>query len=136
MCASVAAAYPTSIRLFFQPDLTYRVPGLLATSLSEGVAFSFIYRAFNDGGVPAVLWRIHLDPRGPSDFRYRCKHVNLVRNTNVPGEEEYLFAAYSVFTVIAVQWNLGDDRKPHIIDIRAAVDNRDCTELVPLAPYY
>ena len=33
---------------------------------------------------------------GAVDERYRCKHVNLVERSNVPGEFEYLFAPYSV----------------------------------------
>lgn len=130
---------PAEHHAFFQPGLTYRVPGLLATSLAEGVAFGFLFRAFQESGrKPVVLWRVHLDRRGPSDFRYRCKHVNLVRHSNVAGEEEYLFVPYSVFTVEAVLWRRGDDREPHVIDIRAAVDNRDHDQgpALPLAPHY
>ena len=36
---------------------------------------------------------------------HRCRHVNLVTKTNVPGEEEYLFAAYSTFVVKRVRWS-------------------------------
>jgi hypothetical protein len=54
-------------------------------------------------GTPPVHWIFKLDPRGEKNPRYRCKHVNyLEKVTNVPGEEEYLFAPYSVFTVVSV----------------------------------
>ena len=33
---------------------------------------------------------------GAVDECFRCKHVNLVERSNVPGEFEYLFAPYSV----------------------------------------
>ena len=44
-----------------------------------------------------VQWRILVDRRADpknedgGDPRYLCKHVNLVRVTHVPGEQEYLF---------------------------------------------
>ena len=112
------------------------MPGFLATSFNEGVAFGFLYRSHGEGEVPAVLWRIHVDPAGKTDFRLRCKHVNYVRNTHKTLEEEFLFAPYSTFTVLAVEWNTGDDRTPHVIDLQAAIDNRDESEDLPLAPYY
>ena len=127
---------PDTHRSFFAVGVKYRVPGFLATSFSEGVAFSFLYRAHTDHALPAVLWRVHLDPRGETDFRFRCKHVNLVKHTNVAGEEEFLFAPYSAFTVKAVVWNAGDDLNPHIIDVEAAMDNRLESENLPLAPWY
>jgi len=39
-----------------------------------------------------VHWIIHLDPSGQHNMMKRCKHVNLVRSSNVDGEEEFLFA--------------------------------------------
>ena len=127
---------PDTYRSFFAVGVKYRVPGFLATTFSEGVAFGFLYTAHMERALPAVLWRVHLDPRGETDFRFRCKHVNLVKHTNVAGEEEFLFAPYSTFTVRAVVWNAGDDRKPHIIDVEAATDNRDEPEDLRLAPWY
>ena len=62
-------------------------------------------------------------------------HVNLVDRTNVPGEEEYLFAPYSAFTVLSVSWNAGTDAAPHVIELLAAVDNREAPEGLPLAPW-
>ena len=121
---------------FFVPGKKYRVPGFLASSSSEAIAFGFLIRAHIRQSVPVVLWRIHFDERGLKDPRYRCRHVNLVRHCNVANEEEFLFAPYSTFTVRAVAWNVGDDMEPHIIDLEAAIDNKREDEGVPLAPYY
>jgi len=56
--------------------------------------------------MPAVKWRVHVDPAGGTLFLQRCKLVNYVANSEVndptthePVEHELLFAAYSVFTV-------------------------------------
>ena len=80
-----------------------------------------------------MLWRIHPDERGQDDFVFTCKHVNYVQNTNVAGEDELLFVP---LTVRNVEWNKGDDLNPHVIDLEAAVDNRDEPEYLPLAPWY
>ena len=40
-----------------------------------------------------------VDPAGAQDPARRCKNVNFVRHSLVAGEQEYLFAAYSVFGV-------------------------------------
>ena len=74
-------ALPDEHRAFFTPGTQYRVPGFLATSFSEDVAYRFYYGAYNDG-LPAVKWVIHLDPRGEREFRFRCKHVNFVEGKN------------------------------------------------------
>lgn len=37
----------------------------------------------------------------------KCVHVNLVKRTNVDGEQEYLFAPYSTFTVMKALWGAG-----------------------------
>ena len=50
-------------------------------------------------------------------------------------EEEYLFAPYSVFRVIAVTWSTGANI-PHKITIGAAADNMDHSLSLPLAPFY
>ena len=126
-------------RPFYVVGKKYRVPGFLATSFAEKVAKKFLVQShFNAGGArrPAVLYRVHLDLRGATDVAFRCMHVNLVQHTAVPGEEEYLFAPYSVFTVRAVAWNAGTAREPHVVDLDAAIDNAEEPEDVPLAPWY
>ena len=76
-----------------------------------------------------ILWTIRIDPA------LKCKHVNLVTKSNVPGEAEYLFAPYSAFTVLTVTWNAGSVSHPHQIELLAAVDNKEEPEDLPLAPW-
>jgi len=80
------------------------------------------------------LWVVHVDPRGRDDAAHRCKHVNFVRHALVEGEHEYLFAAYSVFTVRRCVWADGDELSR--IEIDAALDNLTEREDLPLAPWY
>ena len=58
----------------------------------------------------------------------------LVKKTNVPGEEEYLFEPYSAFTVLNAQWKAGTVAEPHEIELLAAADNKEAPEDLPLAP--
>jgi len=58
-----------------------------------------------------------------------------VSRTNVAGEEEYLFAPYSVFTVVAARWKAGTTAEPHEVELLAAVDNKGEPEDLPLAPW-
>ena len=79
-----------------------------------------------------VRWLVRIDPIN------KCHHVNLVRATHVAGEVEYLFAPYSAFTVLSAEWNAGTTAEPHVIELLAAVDNKDRQEApedLPLAPW-
>ena len=70
--------------------------------------------------------------------RYRCKHVNLVEKTNVHGEEEFLYAPYSVFTVLSVTMpasGKANASNPIVIQLQAATDNREEPEDLPLSPW-
>ena len=99
------------------------------------------------------MWTVRVDPAGEQDTAKRCKHVNFVTHSLIdlaPGasaEEEYLFTAYSIFTVRSVRWGQGGT--PHRIEIDAATDNRVeaeggggrwatpvRSEHLPLAPWY
>jgi hypothetical protein len=114
---------PDERRSFFTPGKKYRCPSLLATSASLDVAMDFMRRAQQ----PRVLWRVHVDPRR------RCVHVNYVeRVTAVPGEQEFLYAAYSTFTVQAITYNADQH---WVVDLFAAPDNRDESEHLPLSPW-
>ena len=93
----------------------------------------------HEGQRPGVVWTVRADPRGETEFRYKCKQANLVtkRAPGVPEEQEYLFAPFSAFEVVEVHWSsTPDDRTPHRIVINALVDNRDAPEDAPLAPWY
>jgi len=74
-------------------------------------------------------WQVRIDPTR------KCVHVNLVKKSNVPGEEEYLFAPYSAFTVLSAAWKAGTAAEPHVIELLAAVDNKAEREDLPLAPW-
>jgi hypothetical protein len=76
-----------------------------------------------------VLWIVHIDPV------LKCVHVNLVTRSNVPGEQEYLFAPYSAFTVISSKWGAGTNEDPHVIELSAAPDNKAAPEDLDLAPW-
>ena len=130
---------------FFTVGKKYRYPGFLATSANERVADEFIDRAVNPntGGIqraqparPGIKWIVKFDPRGATDPRFRCQHVNFVKHSHVlnelgePKENEFLFAPYSVFTVLEVEWG-----SPHRIVIQAATDNKLELEDLPLAPW-
>jgi len=147
----VTGKSPADLKRFFVPNCKYRVPQFLATSFSEEVAKHFISQAASTGAPEMVLWHVHTDQRGDPDNDeyddcYRCKHVNFIQHSQImhppghpqegrPCEDEYLFAPYSVFTVLFTQWRAGTRTKPHIIHISAAVDNLDEPEDLPLAPW-
>ena len=39
------------------------------------------------------------------------------------------------FTVLSAAWNAGTAADPHVIELRAAVDNKEEPEDLPLAPW-
>mmetsp|Transcript_82880 Transcript_82880/g.222304 ORF Transcript_82880/g.222304 Transcript_82880/m.222304 type:complete len:210 (-) Transcript_82880:222-851(-) len=131
---------PEEHKAFFSEGLKYRVPGFLATSLSEEVASKFAERQFDlsNGSAHCVLWIVEVDPRGANDPRLRCKQVNYVRHSNLEDvEQEFLFAPYSVFTVQRAEWSPNPTYvSPHRIFLAAARDNRVEPEDLPLAPWY
>ena len=139
-------------RDFFAVGKQFRVPGFLATSFSRAKAEEF-RRTQEAWGRQGVLWIVRVDPAGEAEPSKRCRHVNFVSHSLVadhagnPLEQEYLFAAYSIFTVRAVAW--GEGGAPHRIELDAASDNgREAeggagrwatpagSEALPLAPWY
>ena len=80
---------------------------------------------------PPVLYEFRLDPE------LGCVHVNYVDRTNIPGEREFLFVPYSVFTVMSVQWRENPTWvSPHLVVLSVAIDNALCGEELPLAPWH
>ena len=108
----------------------YRVPSLLATSFEKRVAIDFMDRVEDDK--PKVLFVVRLD----RDLG--CKQVNFLHKTEVEGEAEFLFSAYSVFRVQSVQWSESPERSatPHVITVLASPDNAEEPEDVPTAPWH
>jgi hypothetical protein len=123
---------------FFVAGKSYRIPMFLATSFSPRVAENFSVIAAQRGD-PPVIWTIKVDPRGAAQLMHRCKHVNQVSKTNVPGEFEFLYAPYSVFTVESVTLPPAGAAPtplcPIRITIAAAVDNKGLPHDLPLAPW-
>eukprot|EP01045_Picozoa_sp_COSAG04_P000430 COSAG04_NODE_10_length_43369_cov_4.059025_10_plen_154_part_00 len=119
-------------RSFFVANRKFRQPAYLAASFSSDVAKQFMARS---DAATKVRWIIQLDPE------LMCSHVSLVtrRVEGLPDEEEYLFAPYSVFTVVSASWAWdvaeGTDDSPHVIVLRAAPDNKAEPEDLPLAPW-
>ena len=111
----------------------YRVPGFLATSVKKSVAMGFALAAPKNHS--CALWCIQFDPRGELNPHYRVRHMTFVNKTLIPGEGEYLFAPYSVFTLVSINWSANRD-KPHEFTILAARDNKNEDENLPLALWY
>jgi hypothetical protein len=126
-------------RPFFAAGRKYRVPGFLATSARQAVTNDFMFQA-EALGLPVVQWRFVFDrdgdPRGANLRARRCKHVNLLRESHVADEEEYLFQAYSVFTVASADFSTaGTAADPYRITLTPAIDNALEPEDLPLAPW-
>ena len=121
---------PQQHHSFFEVGKQFRTPQFLSTSKDDGTASNFAYKASEDGFEP-VVWEFVFHPK------FGCKHVNFLKKSNVEGEEEFLFTAYSVFTVrsreIKTQPNWMD---PHKIVLEVAPDNRLYPEDLPLAPWF
>eukprot|EP00931_Biecheleriopsis_adriatica_P111046 TRINITY_DN8538_c0_g1_i1.p1 TRINITY_DN8538_c0_g1~~TRINITY_DN8538_c0_g1_i1.p1 ORF type:complete len:357 (-),score=50.29 TRINITY_DN8538_c0_g1_i1:196-1266(-) len=118
------------VRDFFIAGKEYRVAQPLATSYKKSVAECFIRRARGAGSTAFVLWKIKFDSRE------RCKHVNLIKDSHVQGEWEFLTMPFSAFKVISVQWQANpDENSPHQIEIYAFPDNKTVAEDLPLAPW-
>ena len=111
----------------------YRVPGFLATSNKQSVAATFAFQA--DNNHPCVIWCIMFDPRGELQPKYRVQHLTFVSKSLIPGEGEYLFPPYSVFTLLSTKWS-AELIQPHEFTVRAARDNQLEPEDLPLIPWY
>jgi len=123
---------------FFVAGKKYRIPMFLATSEKRQVAENFMVMAAHSGD-PPVMWTIKVDPRGAAQLLYRCKHVNQLPMSNVPGEFEYLFAPYSVGTIESVTMPPAGAAPTPACPIRivvvAALDNKEEAQDLPLAPW-
>ena len=121
---------PAQHQAFFTKGKQYRVPMFLASSFQKKIAQQVFCRRAQQDGLPPVLWVIHLDAE------WGCMHVNHVQKTQVAGEGEYLFVPYAVFTVQDTQWSDSPTwMQPHVVTLRAAVDNLLEPDSLPLAPW-
>ena len=117
---------------FFVAGKYYRCPGFLATSFEKSVASKFL--AIQADGNPTALWMVLLDALGTEAVEYRCMNASYVLKSHLSNEKEFLFSPYSVFQVVATQWSCTNTR--HTIVLRAAIDNRNHPEDLPLAPWF
>jgi len=114
-----------SDRAFYAVGKKFRTGMFMASSFKRAVALEFMSR--HGAGTRPVLWTIVLDER-------KCAHANLVeRLTVVKGETEFLFPAYSTFTVEAADF--GEQSEYHQVTLRAAQDNMEEAEDLPTAPW-
>jgi hypothetical protein len=128
-------ALPAEHHHFFTVGKTFRVPSFLSTSATQATADQFMQgRGMHNGRPAYVRWTIRFDASR------RCNHVNFISvhdgslapgGLNAPGanphvarEDEFLFAPYSVFTIISVLFrDHPTSEQPHEIVLRASVDN-------------
>ena len=120
--------FDSAHRGFFVEGKTYRVPMYIATTTSRQVAQAFISRA--NTGDSHVMWLIIMDATSPM---YNASLVK--KNTLIPGEEEFLFVPYSVFTIDKATWKRGTKNQPHEIVLMASSDNTGEREDLELAPW-
>ena len=113
----------------------FRCAWPLATSFSRHRAEQFMSR---HGLHKAIMWTIEYDMAGKTDPSMRCKHVALIEKKyqTAGDEQEYLFVPYSVFTVLEVDVSAaGTTSDPYRIRLRAATDNAEEDEELPLSPW-
>ena len=129
-------ALPASKHWFFAVGKKYRVPMFLSTSGNRAVAEGMMH---DRGGPDYVLWVIDFDASR------HCDHVNYVNkndgslgapNPNSAVEDEYLFAPYSTFTVTGVTFQpTPTEANPHVVELLAAVNNRNEPDDLPNSPW-
>ena len=110
---------PRAALMWYTQGKEYRVPMYLATSSDEDKAEEFMR---GGSGLEPVMFIFHFDKVK------RCKHVNFVNKTTVKGENEFLFAPYSVFTVrraeVVKEPRVTEfERIYHIVEVDVAYDN-------------
>ena len=99
----------------------------LASSVQEMVAEGFVQR--RNPAWEGIIWHIY------APLMSGTASVNHIARTNCEGEDEFLFAPYSAFTVLQVDWAAGTTMSPHEVHIMACVDNKEEDEGLPNAPW-
>jgi hypothetical protein len=113
--------------------LRNHLPGCMVTSVSDSGAAP--HPATARAGVFNTK-RLIFAPPPPPPPPLPLPQVNFV-DTNTLGEEEFLFAPYSVFTVLDVRVpTRPSDDDPVVVRALAAVDNLKEEEGLDLAPWY
>lgn len=126
------SSVPFEMAGFFFPGKIFRFPAFLATSLVEENVFPFLLLRSPD---ERTLWKISV----PSD----CKHANVLKDSLVMHEKEFLFAPYCTFIVISnrretIQSSSSKENLLlRVICLQALSDNQAAeAQNVPTAPRY
>ena len=130
---------PKAQQSFYTKGKKFRAPMFVATSGKRHVAEEFVMRSASsalDDQEP-TMFIFHFDPTK------RCNNVNYITKTDgVVGEEEFLFAPYSTFTVRSAEWTphptaggMSGQLKYHVIHLDVAIDNYDEPLDLPLSPW-
>jgi len=111
---------------FFRKGLLYRTPPVLPTTGTESKAGVFMSRSTEK---EKILWTF--------EFPIVCDHVYHIqkRALGVPDEDEWLFAAYSVFEVLKVDWKTGTLGDHHEVVLSVKADNAEFPDNMPCAPW-
>lgn len=115
-------------RDFFQVGTMFRAPPFVPTSASEDTAKDFVARSRCP---ERIIWSFEF----PKD--QECSHVNHIckRAIGVDDEDEWLFAAYSVFKVLKADWRDGTAADPHQVLLQVFADNLAESEFLPCSPW-
>ena len=62
-----------------------------------------------------IVWHIYVP------LKSGTASVNHIARTNCEGEDEFLFAPYSAFTVLEVEWGAGSTMIPHEVHINMSL---------------
>jgi len=118
---------------WFVLHLVYRYAGYLASTDKPMVALDFLINTFRLPHIDVpVMFRFHFGEDG-------CAHVKkLEDHTTEHGENEWLFAPYSTFTVekaadLSKEYSKND---PVCIDLRVWPCNKDAPQDTPLARWH
>lgn len=117
-------------------DQVARVPAFWPTTNTEAVAKSFRRRAQADGHEP-ILWRINVDEDKGCYHVQQIKHSLVYNGEFNPSETEYLFAPFSPFKIVSVNFKSDptvDD--PHEITVYAMPDGKHVPDTVELFPWH
>lgn len=120
-----AGGMPDQHRNFFQTGFKFRAPRVVPASFTYNEDFAMRQEH------PPVKWIFQLPPNR------KCYQANYVKNraVGVDEEDEFLFAAYSVFEVVSAIWSERPRETPHEIVLRVSVDNRDESDDLHTAPW-
>jgi len=120
---------PVEHQQFYTVGKKYRAPMFLASSKQKYVALSFINRVTSP--CQPIIWYFCFHTQ------FRCLHVNYLERSLVSSkEDEFLFSAYSVFTVKTVDWkSFATSSDPHEVYLDVSPDNILEPEDLPLAPW-